>query len=307
MSKIYKGRFAPTPSGPAHPGTLLAAIGSFLQARANGGEWHIRIDDIDPPREVAGAADSILHTLENYGLFWDGPVVYQSQRHELYEAALHDLAKNETSYPCACSRREIEAIAIKGPNGAIYPGTCRNGVPAGKQARSVRLRVEDKNISMVDVIQGHYRLNLAQAVGDFIIRRSDGLYAYHLATVVDDAHDGFNEIVRGADLLSITPQQIWLQQQLGYSTPEYAHLPMLIDARARKLSKRFAATAVDKLDRRKLLKIIFKALGLSTSEALLAEPLPMLWQEMVKQWDIRKVPAEALKVDEELYSTPSAN
>ena len=295
-SKFYKGRFAPTPSGPAHLGTMLAAIGSYLQARFSEGEWHIRIDDIDSPREVPGSACSILHTLEFYGLHWDGPIVYQSRRHNCYQAALHKLQSEHLAYDCGCSRKETEAIAGTGPNGMIYPGTCRNGLPEGKSARAVRLLTENRPIIFSDRIQGEYRLNIEQQVGDYVIRRADGLYAYHLATVVDDALDGFTEIVRGQDLLSSTPQQIYLQRQLGYPTPDYAHLPLLIDQQGQKLCKRSGAKAVDEMIRSDVLKIIFNALGLPVDKEILNSTNEILWAWAIKQWNIRNVTAAVTRL-----------
>lgn len=290
---IYKGRFAPTPSGPAHLGTILAAIGSYLQARSMGGEWHIRIDDIDPPREVAGAADSILATLEKYGLEWDGAVVYQSQRHAAYETALQRLISSGQAYPCGCSRKDIESVAKAGPNGMIYPGTCRDGLSADKQPRAVRLRTEDQAITVADRVQGDYTLHIEQEVGDFVIRRADGLYAYHLATVVDDALDGFTEIVRGQDLLSITPQQIYLQQKLGYPTPDYMHLPLLVDANNKKLCKRFGAAAVDDMPQATVLGLIFSSLGLPVDDDILQTDHETRWQWAVSQWNLSTIPPAA--------------
>lgn len=274
---------------------MLAAVGSYLQAHSRQGEWHIRIDNIDPPREISGSADSILRTLESYGLHWDGPIVYQSQRHDHYRAALHELSLNNLTYDCGCSRKEIELAAKIGPNGMIYPGTCRNGLATGKSARAIRLATEDRPITLADPIQGEYSLNIGREVGDYIIRRADGLYAYHLATVVDDALDGFTEIVRGRDLLGVTPQQIYLQQQLGYPTPDYAHLPLLVDDQGKKLCKHSDAQAVDELAKNDVLKSIFNALGLSAEMETFNSPYEILWPWAIEQWDINNVTVTEVK------------
>lgn len=291
MTSNYKGRFAPTPSGPAHLGTLLAAVGSYLQAQANQGEWHVRIDDADPPREVQGAADSILRTLENYGLTWDGPVVYQSQRLEAYQDALQQLIQQGDTFECSCSRKDISAIAQSGPNGMIYPGTCRNSIHDLEKPRAVRLQSQDNLIIVKDKIQGNYSLNMKQDVGDFIIRRADGLFAYHLATVVDDALDGFTEIVRGKDQLSLTPLHIYLQQQLGMTTPDYAHLPLLTNKQGEKLGKSAKAAAIDTLPFQDVWKTIFNALGLSPDDDLLSENPNTILLWAVEEWDLLQVSA----------------
>lgn len=291
MKSDYKGRFAPTPSGPAHLGTLLAAVGSYLQAHANQGEWHVRIDDADPPREVKGAADSILRTLENFGLTWDGPVVYQSQRLEAYQDALQQLIQQGDTFECSCSRKDIRAIAQTGPNGMIYPGTCRNSIHDLEKPRAVRLQSRDTLIIVKDKIQGDYSLNMEQDVGDFIIRRADGLFAYHLATVVDDALDGFTEIVRGKDQLSLTPLHIYLQQQLGVTTPDYAHLPLLTNKQGEKLGKSAKAAAIDTLPPQDVWKTIFNALGLSPEDSLLSEIPSTILQWAAGEWDLLLVSA----------------
>ncbi len=294
-SKPYKGRFAPSPSGPAHQGTMLAAIGSYLQARSKQGEWHVRIDNIDPPREIPGSADSMLCTLESYGLHWDGPIVYQSQCQDRYRDALHELKLNNLIYDCGCSRREIESVAKIGPNGMVYPGICRNGLAKGKSARAIRLLTESCLIMLTDQIQGEYSLNIEREVGDYVIRRADGPYAYHLATVVDDALDGFTEIVRGRDLLGITPQQIYLQLQLGYVTPDYAHLPLIVDSQGRKLCKHSEAQAVDDLAKNDVLKDIFDALGLPVETEILNSPNEILWAWAIDQWNINNVTNTEIK------------
>lgn len=291
MNMPYKGRFAPTPSGPAHLGTMLAAVGSYLQAKANNGQWHVRIDDIDPPREAPGAADSILWTLENFGLYWDGPVVYQSQRGDAYHEALEKLAREEATFACTCSRKMLSETARRGPNGMIYPGTCRNGHHHNARQKSIRLLTEDTVITVPDLIQGDYALNMANDIGDFVIRRADELFSYHLATVVDDALDGFTEIVRGKDQLSLTPQHVYMQQLLGVTTPRYAHLPLLIDSQGNKLAKSSNASAVDAMSQADVWSIVLGALGLEAEEALLQEPPAQILQWAFEQWDLFAIDA----------------
>ncbi|MCG5547589.1 tRNA glutamyl-Q(34) synthetase GluQRS [Halorhodospira halochloris] len=240
-----KTRFAPSPTGPLHLGSLVAALGSYLAARSEGGQWHVRIDDIDPPREQPGAADSILRALEACALHWDGPVVYQSQRHPDYQQAIEALRNSGMAYPCACTRKEIAAVAKQGVAGAVYPGFCRDGIVAGRSERAVRVRVADDVIDFVDLALGRVEYNLSTDFGDFVIRRSDGLFAYHLACVVDDAKEGFSHIIRGRDLVACTPSQIYLQRLLGLPTPYYRHLPLATDEQGKKLSKQTQAKPID--------------------------------------------------------------
>lgn len=301
MSVVYKGRFAPTPSGPAHPGTLLTAVASYLQARAMQGQWHIRIDDIDPPRELPGAASSMLATLENYGLYWDGPVVYQSQRLDAYQDALQQLRQQGDVFECSCSRKKVSKSAEHGPNGMIYPGTCRQGFQSHHNPFSIRLKTSDEEITVVDSIQGRYQLNILHDVGDFVIRRADGTSSYHLATVVDDALDGFTEIVRGKDLLSITPQQILLQQKLQRPTPGYAHLPLLVDAQGNKFSKHTGTYHLNSIPVHKVLEVIFPALGLKADTDVLMAQNEQRWQWAVEHWNIRHVPATNTRVESPLF------
>ncbi len=241
---MYRGRFAPSPSGPLHFGSLVAALGSYLDARANGGEWLVRMDDLDTPRVVPGAADDILRTLEALGLEWDGEILHQSHRSERYRAALAELERLGVAYPCACTRKEIADSALSRDGAAVYPGTCRAGLPPGRQARTMRLRVDEQTLEFSDGVQGIIHQNLARECGDFVIRRADGLFAYQLATVVDDAAQGITHVVRGSDLLYSTPRQMVLQQLLNLPTPHYAHLPVAVNARHEKLSKQTRAPAV---------------------------------------------------------------
>ena len=229
----YRGRFAPSPTGDLHFGSLVAAVASYLDARRAGGEWLVRIEDVDQPRTVPGAADRILRCLEAYGLHWDGPVMYQSQRDDAYAAALAQL----DVYPCACTRAELG-------KGEFYPGTCRDGIPPGRQPRSRRLRVQNREIHWHDRRLGPQHENLADTTGDFVLQRADGLWAYQLAVVVDDAAQGITDIVRGADLLSSTARQIYLQEALAAPRPRYLHLPGVLDENGEKLSKQTKACPV---------------------------------------------------------------
>ena len=239
------GRFAPSPSGPLHFGSLLAALGSYLSIRRQGGLWRLRIEDLDLLRTVPGSEDELLRTLERLGLEWDGPLLRQSERAAAYEAALSQLAAQGVLFPCSCSRKEILATAPHaGEEGPIYPGTCRDGLRAGQQARALRLRVDENSISFVDALYGPCQQNLAAEVGDFVLKRADGLFGYQLAVVVDDGASGVTEVVRGADLLASTPRQIYLQRLLGLPTPAYLHLPLALGDDGEKLSKRHARYAL---------------------------------------------------------------
>lgn len=249
----YTGRFAPTPSGYLHFGSLVAALASWLDARAAGGRWLLRMEDLDPPREVPGAQDAILRTLETYGFEWDGPVERQSDRHGAYAAAVADLLDRGLAYPCSCSRKQLEGHAI-------YPGTCRDAARPLADA-AIRLRVPDAEYRFVDRVQGAYAQNLAREVGDFIIRRRDGLYAYQLAVVLDDAWQGVTDIVRGADLLDSTPRQLYLQELLGLPQPRYLHIPLLLQPDGHKLGKSYRSPPLPADQAPALLARALRALG----------------------------------------------
>ena len=246
----YRGRFAPSPTGPLHFGSLVAALGSYLDARHHNGSWLVRMEDLDTPRTVAGAADLILHTLENFGLHWDEAVLYQSSRTPAYDAAFQHLQSMDTVYPCSCTRKEIADSAIQGQmnkvtDELIYPGTCRHGIPAGREARAWRVLVGSRQVSFGDELHGCITQNLASEIGDFVVKRADGLFAYQLAVVVDDAYQGINHVVRGADLINSTPRQVHLQHLLVLPTPHYLHLPVAVNQQGEKLSKQTLARAID--------------------------------------------------------------
>ncbi len=244
----YVGRFAPSPTGPLHFGSLVAALASQMEAQAAKGKWRLRMEDLDKPREQPGAADAILRALDRLGLEWDGPVLYQSARLEHYRGALDDLARRGFTYPCGCTRREIEDSALAIDGSRIYPGTCRHGLAPGKQARAVRLRTHGAPIGFADRVQGWVEQSVEREVGDFALLRADGLYAYQLAVVVDDAEQGVTDVVRGADLLDSTARQIHLQRLLGCRTPRYAHVPVAVNAAGEKLSKQTGARPLDLSD-----------------------------------------------------------
>ena len=290
----YRGRFAPSPTGPLHFGSLVAAVGSFLDARAHAGEWLVRIEDLDPPREVPGAARAILHTLEAFGLYWDDEAVYQKQRADLYQQALEKLKLAGSTYPCACSRRDIRQLAAAGVNSQIYPGTCRNGLPPGREARAIRLRTADVEIRFNDRLHGEIHERLSQTCGDFILQRADGLFAYQLAVVVDDGLQGITDVVRGADLLDCTGGQIWLQRLLGLPTPRYLHLPVAANQRGEKLSKQTQAPAVSAERPVETLSRVLRFLGHPPPDDLGGATLDEFWQWAVASWNPSALPPEQL-------------
>ncbi len=246
MTARYRGRFAPTPSGPLHFGSLVAALGSRLDAVAHAGAWLVRMEDVDPPRVVAGAADAILRTLEAYGFEWHGPVMWQGRRGEAYQAALASLRAAGRVYGCACSRKTIAESARLGVDGPVYPGTCR-GRPAD-EGTAQRFLVPDQRVRFSDDLLGGVACDVAAECGDFVLKRADGVFTYQLAVVVDDAAQGITHVVRGADLLASTPRQIVLQEALGHPTPAYLHLPVVLDAAGEKLSKQTLAAPLDDTD-----------------------------------------------------------
>lgn len=271
------GRFAPSPTGPLHLGSLVAAVGSWLYARAGGGRWLVRIEDIDTPRVVPGSAEEILAALQRYHLEWDGEVVWQSRRTGLYERALAVLREKNLVYDCACSRAELQRAA-SAPVGSepVYPGTCRGGIAPGKVARAIRFRAPDEVIAFDDLLAGRVEENVAERTGDFVVRRADGLFAYQLAVVVDDAEQGVTQVVRGADLLASTARQIALQRALGYPTPEYAHLPLVMNPDGTKLGKRDGALPLPALDEARVRETLALALRHLGIEVEADDPRSML-------------------------------
>lgn len=286
----YRGRFAPSPSGPLHFGSLVAAVGSFLEARSHGGEWLLRIDDLDPPRVAAGASDAIMRTLEAFGLYWDGAVEYQSRREAAYCAALQVLRQQGAVYPCACTRREIADSSVGRSAAAVYPGTCRAGAPETKTPRAMRVRTDGRVIEFHDRLQGLIRQYLDLEVGDFVVRRSDGLFAYQLAVVVDDAERGITNVVRGADLLDSTARQIHLQQLLGFALPAYMHLPVVLNACGEKLSKQTLAPPVDSMRPQIALTQALSFLNQQPPAALADASLESVWQWALANWNAGTIP-----------------
>lgn len=278
----YVGRFAPSPTGRLHFGSLVAAVGSYLQARHYQGRWLLRIEDLDPPRQVAGSVEAILRDLHEYGMQPDETPIYQSDRDPAYLAALQRLLNDGLAFPCACSRKQLR-------DQAIYPGTCRDGMADGRKGRSVRLRVDPVTVCFNDRIQGARRQALAGEVGDFIIRRGDGLFAYQLAVVVDDAWQGITEVVRGADLIDSTPRQIYLFRRLGLPEPAFAHLPVVTDDNGRKLSKRDGDDPLDRLDPAQNLRLALVTLGHPPPSGL--NRLEALWSWALAHWSPARVPA----------------
>ena len=280
----YRGRFAPTPSGPLHFGSMVAAVGSFLDARSRGGAWLVRVDDLDPPRTVPGAAGAILRCLDAFGMHWDGTVVYQSTRNDAYHAALHQLRQSGRTYPCACSRKEIIDVGLAGVEGAVYPGTCRKGLTAGREARALRVRTDAAVVEFDDGLQGHVRQDLQAEIGDFVVYRADHVFAYHLACAVDDAEQGITEVVRGADLIASTPRQIHLQKLLGLPTPAYLHLPVAVNGAGEKLSKQTQAHAVDQSHPAATLDRVLRFLGHAPPAEIRGAGLHELWTWAFQNW-----------------------
>src|SRR5260221_822465 len=228
-TRPYRGRFAPSPTGLLHFGSLVGAVGSYLEARWNRGRWLVRMEDLDRPREARGASKAILKMLEAYGFEWDGKIVFQSGRAAAYGAALERLERRHAVFPCACTRREISDSTVSAAGESIYPGTCRKGTPPGRTARAMPVRVDNALIAFEDLLQGRIGQNLAKEVCDFIWRRADGLFVSQLAVVVDDFEQSITDVVRGADFLASPARQILLQRVLGHPTPRYMHLPVAVN------------------------------------------------------------------------------
>lgn len=280
----YIGRFAPTPSGYLHFGSLVAAVASYLDARAAGGRWLVRMEDLDPPREMPGAQAAILQTLERYGFEWDGPVVRQSERGDAYAAVVQQWLRSGLAYACTCSRKQLEG------SGGIYPGTCRDAGHDWHGDVAIRIRVPELEYAFVDRVQGEFRQHLGREVGDFVIRRRDGLYAYQLAVVLDDAWQGMTDIVRGADLLDNTPRQLYLQELLGVAHPRYLHVPLIVQPDGHKLGKSYRSPPLAAEQAAPLLLRALGALGhAAPAELAGATPAEVLaWG--VAHWDAARIP-----------------
>jgi len=285
----YRGRFAPSPTGPLHAGSLVAALASWLDARAHGGQWLVRIEDVDQPRCVPGADDEILRQLALCGLSPDAPPQWQSRRQNLYQAALERLLQHGLAYPCGCSRKDIEvalrAQGLERPRHGelVYPGTCRTGL-RGKEARAWRFRVPDGTVAWTDRRVGVHLQDVAAQVGDFVLQRADGLFAYQLAVVVDDAEQGITHVVRGADLVDNTPRQLLLLRALGYAQPSYLHGPLVLGGNGEKLSKQNGAAPLDLADPRAAVAAASAVLGIAVeARAPLADTLA----QAVAAWSAR--------------------
>lgn len=287
----YRGRFAPSPSGPLHFGSLITALGSYLDAKAQGGEWWLRIDDLDPPRVAPGATDAILRALEAYGLEWNGAVQYQRQRGVAYAAALAELQRLGVVYACACSRREIADSSMGRPGAPIYPGTCRAGLAPGKIARALRVDTRNAQVSIADRLQGKVMRDLEREAGDFIVQRADGLFAYQLAAVVDDAELGVTDIVRGADLLDSTLRQAYLQRLLGLPLPRYLHLPVAVNALGEKLSKQTLAPPLDTAHPQPALVRALRFLNHAPPQTLQGAKTREILAWAIENWSIARIPA----------------
>jgi glutamyl-Q tRNA(Asp) synthetase len=283
----YRGRFAPSPTGPLHFGSLVAATASYLDARRAGGEWLLRIEDLDPPREVPGSAEQIVAALEALGFQWNESIVRQSERDHLYQAALERLLAADLAFPCSCSRTELQAAQPPGRDQSdelYYPGWCRNGVRVAGRPLAIRFRVAPGIFAFEDRLQGSQATNVALDTGDFVIRRRDGLFAYQLAVVVDDAAQGITHVVRGADLLGSTARQIALLAALGAAAPMYAHVPLAIDANGIKLSKSTGAAAVDARQPARELWRTLQFLKQGPPPKLRRGPVAPLWEWAIEHW-----------------------
>jgi len=291
----YVGRFAPSPTGPLHFGSLVAALASYCDARSRGGRWLLRMEDVDEPRSQRGAADDILQTLARCGFRWDGELAVQSARIALYEAALARLAAAGLAYPCACTRRELAGAPMGTGGERVYPGTCRAGIPvqrSGRAQRAWRVKVGEATIAFDDRLQGRQSQRLAKDVGDFVVKRADGLVAYQLAVVVDDAEQGVTDVVRGADLCASTPRQIHLQRLLGLPTPTYLHVPVAVDASGEKLSKQTHAAALPD-DPLPALSAAWRFLGQRACESP-PRSVDEFWRHALAAWDAARLPPVAM-------------
>lgn len=300
--RAYVGRFAPSPSGALHFGSLVAAVGSYARARSSGGAWLLRVEDLDPPREKPGAAEEQIDTLRRFGLIPDRPVERQSQHRARHEQVLCRLLAMGKAFHCGCSRRDL-------PADGVYPGTCRAGLAKGRRSRAIRFWVGSESVEFVDALQGPQRQVPAEQCGDFVIRRADGLIAYQLAVVVDDAAAGVSEIVRGCDLLESSGRQILLRAALDLPQPEHLHLPLVVDASGRKLSKSAGDDPIRRYSPHQALRLALRALGHEPPAA--KRTIEAQWAWLFDHWDIGRIPRGPIAVDvqdhkSEVY-TPTLN
>lgn len=287
------GRFAPSPTGPLHFGSLVAAVASYCDAKSQGGRWLLRIEDVDTTRRVAGASADMIRTLQLYGFVWDEEIVYQSERTEDYEHALAQLRHRGLAYPCTCSRKEIADSSTQlGIEGAIYPGTCLQHPIKPDTPAAWRLKTPAIGIGFADRVVGWQQHAMASDIGDFVIKRADGLFSYQLAVVVDDALQGVTHVVRGADLLQSTTRQIYLQQCLGYATPAYAHIPLVLNDQGQKLSKQTLATALPLDNILATLVAAFNFLPYLPQPVPTFSNLPALWQWATAHWQLGQLASD---------------
>lgn len=291
----YRGRFAPSPTGDLHIGSLIAAVGSYLMAKSQHGEWWLRIEDIDPPREIPGATDRILHILDAFGLEWDN-LSFQHTRLEIYQQALETLHQHGLIYPCTCSRK---TLADNHPDQQVYPGVCRHRTGAITDAVAWRIRCPERALNLQDGLQGKRRYHLARDIGDFVVKRADGLFSYQLAVAVDDATQGMTDVVRGVDLLDSTPRQIHIQQSLLLTPPRYLHLPVIVNSAGQKLSKQTYASPLDVTRPIPQLWKALQLLGQKPPTELQSGSLANLWDWAVNQWNPADLPRQAyISLDE---------
>lgn len=281
---MYIGRFAPSPTGSLHFGSLVTAVGSYLHARHQAGRWLVRIEDLDTPRVVKGADRAILHALSRFGMDWDGDILYQSRRQQAYQQALDTLDSQHLIYPCTCSRQRLK--------GTIYDGFCRQNRSLPNQPYALRVRLDVSCLAFTDSLQGTIQHNMLTEIGDFIVKRKDGLFAYQLAVVVDDAEQGVTDVVRGCDLLDTTTRQLYLQQKLGLAQPHYTHLPIMVNVNGLKLSKQNHAPIIDEQPVLPLLHQALSVLGQAPPADLVNENKQVLWDWAIQNWSLNKVPLQ---------------
>ncbi len=281
---MYTGRFAPSPTGSLHFGSLVTAVGSYLHARQRRGRWLVRIEDLDTPRIIKGADQSILTTLRRFGMDWDGDIIYQSQRQQAYQDALNMLISQQLIYPCTCTRQRLK--------GKVYDGYCKHHPVSPNQPYALRIKINTPFLQFFDCLQGEIRHNMLTEIGDFIVKRKDGLFAYQLAVVVDDAEQGITDVVRGCDLLETTTRQLYLQQVLNLPHPNYTHLPIIVNAQGLKLSKQNHAPIIDDQPVLPLLHHALTLLGQSPPADLIHENIQAFWDWAIKNWSITHVPLQ---------------